>query len=261
MTEPVPPQSIPELNERLARRQRLAALLKVGALGGAFVASLLALRFTPLGDWLSEESLAALVASFGPFAAPAFVLLFGVLLALWVPGTVLTLAGAAIFGVWAIPLNYLGSVLGGVLGYLLGRRLGADTLEHLFGARMAAGGPYRKILESRGFESVLYLRMIPTPYNLISYLAGLSPISLRSFALATSIGIIPASIAFTFLLETGLRVMRSGAWGELLSARVFGAVSLYGVALSIPFVLQWGRRRYGWFARVAEPATEDEAPG
>lgn len=254
MTEAAPQRA--SEREQRALSQRLRGLLKLAALGGAFVAGLVVIKFTPVGGWLSEESLSALVASFGPLAAPVFVIVFAVLLSLWVPGTVLTLAGAAIFGVWAIPLNYLGSVGGAVLGFLMGRQLGSNTLEQVFGERLAAGGQYRAILESRGFESVLYLRMIPTPYNLISYLAGLSPISLRQYTAATAIGIIPASIAFTFLLETGLRVARSGSWGELWTPRVIGAVSLYGVALCIPLVLRWGRRRFGWFERVAEPAGE-----
>lgn len=242
-----------------ARRQRAVAFAKLFALGMAFVVGVLAIRFTPLGDWLSEESIGAAVRSFGPFAPAVFVVVFAVLLALWVPGTVLTLAGAAIFGVWAIPLNYAGSLLGAVLGFLLGRRVGEDTLEHLLGARWSAGSRYRRLLEERGFESVLYLRMIPTPYTLISYLAGLSPVSLRTYTLATAIGIIPASIAFTFLLETAVRVVRAGEWSALATPRVVGAVALYAVALSIPFVLELGRRRFGWFAKVADAEGSDSA--
>ena len=254
--------SVPPGDSSRARRQRLVAFAKLFALAMAFVVGVLAIRFTPLGEWLSEESLGAAISAFGPLAPVVFVAVFAVLLAFWVPGTVLTLAGAAVFGVWAIPLNYLGSLLGAVLGFLLGRRAGEDTLEHLLGARWSAGSRYRRLLEERGFESVLYLRMIPTPYTLISYLAGLSPISLRTYTLATALGIIPASIAFTFLLETAIRVVRAGEWSALASPRVVGAIALYAVALSIPFVLEFGRRRFGWFAKVAVPEDDDTgSPG
>ncbi|MFT4702718.1 MAG: putative membrane protein YdjX (TVP38/TMEM64 family) [Bradymonadia bacterium] len=210
---------------------------------------LLVLKFTPIGGWLTEENLEALLSAAGPWARVVFVFVYAILIALWIPGTVITFAGATIFGLWAIPLNYLGAILGAALGFGTARRVGGDALETVIGDKWAAGQRYRELMGSRGFEAMLYLRLIPTPYNAISYLAGLSTMSFRSFISGTAIGIIPGSIAFTYLLDILAQALR-GDWGVLLTWRALLAAALYGAALSIPYFVNQGRKRFGWFASL-----------
>jgi uncharacterized membrane protein YdjX (TVP38/TMEM64 family) len=54
------------------------------------------------------------------------------------------------------------------------------------------------------FSYLLFLRLVPAfPFFMVNVVAGLCRVSLRTFVLATAIGIIPASIVFA-LLGSGL---------------------------------------------------------
>lgn len=225
------------------------------------VGMFLAFRYTPLGDLFTEENISQLVDGLGIGAAPVWILSYAVLIALWVPGTPLTLIGAAIFGpIAAIPLNYAGAVLGSSLGHMIARLVGGDSLQELLSARFPRFEGYQRILEKRGFEAVLYLRLVPTPYTLISWLGGLSPVGLGRFSAATAIGILPGSISFTYLLGMGVEFARTKDTGLFLEPLTLGAVGLYAFALSIPALLAVARRRWGWFAAVAEVTAPVEEP-
>ncbi len=217
---------------------------------------ILIFKYTPLREFLTEEHAAQVVEGLGIGAAPVWILGYAILIALWIPGTPLTLIGAAVFGpIAAIPLNYAGAVLGSSLGHTIARLVGGDSLQSLLSARFPRFGDYQRVLERRGFEAVLYLRLIPTPYTLISWLGGLSPVGLGRFSLATAIGILPGSISFTYLLGMGVEFARTKDAGLFFEPLTLGAIGLYAFALSIPALLAVARRRWGWFAGVAE-ATE-----
>lgn len=229
------------------------ALLRLAAIAAIAVTLFLVFRYTPLGAVLSEDGMTAVLAHFGPAAAVIWVLIYAVLIALWVPGTPLTAIGAAMFGrAAAIPLNYCGAVLGSSLGYVIARLVGGDSLQSLLATRFPRFERYREVLERRGFEAVLYLRLIPTPYTLVSWLGGLSPVSLGKFTAATAIGIIPGSIAFTYVLGTVVEFFRTGDVGLWFEPYTLGSIALYGFALSLPVLLAYARRKWGWFEAVAE---------
>ena len=238
---------------------RWIALARLGAIGVLAVGLFLVFRYTPLVGLLSEEGMSGALERFGPAAAGIWILVYAVLIALWVPGTPLTAIGAALFGRGAaIPLNYCGAVLGSSLGYLIARVIGGDSLQALLSARFPRFRRYQKVLELRGFEAVLYLRLIPTPYTMISWLGGLSPVGIVRFTAATAIGIIPGSIAFTYVLGTMLQFFATGDVSLWFEPKTLGAIALYAFALSLPPLLAVARRRWGWFAVVAEVASGDE---
>ncbi|MFT6396101.1 MAG: putative membrane protein YdjX (TVP38/TMEM64 family) [Bradymonadia bacterium] len=221
----------------------------------------LAFRYTPLGELFTEARVSEIVEGLGMGAAPVWILTYAVLIALWVPGTPLTLIGAAVFGpIAAIPLNYAGAVLGSALGHSIARVVGGDSLQKLLSARFPKFEGYQRILERRGFEAVLYLRLVPTPYTLISWLGGLSPVGLGRFSAATAIGILPGSISFTYLLGMGVEFARTKDTGLFFEPYTLGAVGLYAFALSIPAILAVARRRWGWFSAVAEATEATDEP-
>lgn len=233
------------------RMRQIMALVRLALLFGLAVGVIAAFKFTPLGELLAEERMNALLESLGPATYPLWILLYGVLLALWIPGTPMTAIGAAVFGpAVAIPLNYAGAVLGAVIGFVVARVVGGRSVEELLSGRVPLYGRYERLLRTRGFEAVLYLRLIPTPYNVLSYVAGLSPLSLRRYTLATAIGILPGSIAFTYLLGALVEAGRQGDFSALLDLRTLAAIGGYVLAASIPAFLGVLRRRYGWFVEV-----------
>lgn len=240
-------------------RGRLLALARLAALLGLAAAMLLAFRYTAIGDLLSAERSAALLEQLGPLAYPLWICVYAVLIGLWVPGTPLTALGAAVFGpIVAIPLNYAGAVLGAVVGFMVARLVGGRAVEELFAHRFPLYRRYESLLATRGFEAMLYMRLIPTPYTLVSYLAGLSPsLGLRRYTLATAIGILPGSIAFTYLLGTLVDAARDGAWSALFTPQTALAAGGYALVAALPAGVSFARRRWGWFARIEHPSDSD----
>lgn len=243
----------PLVKTEAPRARRIMALVRLGLLVVLAVGVIVAFKLTPVGELLAEERMDALLERLGPWAWPAWILVYGVLLAAWIPGTPMTAVGAAVFGpLVAIPLNYLGAVLGAVLGFGVARVVGGRSMEELMSGRVPLYARYERLLRTRGFEAVLYLRLIPTPYNVVSYVAGLSPMSPARFTLATAVGIIPGSIAFTWLLGALVAAGRDGDFSALLEPRTLAAAGGYLVTASIPAMISVARRRYGWFAAMQE---------
>jgi uncharacterized membrane protein YdjX (TVP38/TMEM64 family) len=161
--------------------RRRAAVLAVAVLG-AFVAAAIFVPHSPAG-------LRALLAGLGP-AAPALALAAWVLLvpALF-PGTVLATACGLAFGaLGGAALALGGAVAGGLAAFALARTARRGTAERLV-ERSARLARVHGLLDRRGFSAVLAAGLMPgVPAGGLHYVAGLSPVRARSFALARALG-------------------------------------------------------------------------
>ena len=144
-------------------------------------------------DWLC-----GLVARWGLVAALLYVAVYAILVALSVPvGVVLTIAGGYLLGTW---LGTLAAVVGatlGATGIFLAARAG-------FGGLARRAGPVVGKLEARfradAFNYLLVLRLVPIfPFWLVNLVPALVGMRLRSYVLATFLGIIPATFVFASL--------------------------------------------------------------
>lgn len=115
------------------------------------------------------------------------------------PGSaLLTCVGGFIFGwVLSAPVTVIAATIGAMAVFkIVQTSLGATLSEK--------AGPFVQRL-SRGFENdafsyLLFLRLVPAfPFFAVNAVAGLTKIPLRSFALATVIGIIPGTVAFSIV--------------------------------------------------------------
>jgi uncharacterized membrane protein YdjX (TVP38/TMEM64 family) len=152
---------------------------------------------------LNAESIAgvaAYVRGFGlwaPLISLLLMLLQSVIAPL--PGSIVAAANGVIFGVWlGTLLSWAGGMLGATASFWLARLLGQAAVERWFSRahleRIEAIG------EAHGFWLVLLARLTPlVSFDLISYLAGLSAISFGRFMLATAIGMLPGTFAWTAL--------------------------------------------------------------
>jgi uncharacterized membrane protein YdjX (TVP38/TMEM64 family) len=119
---------------------------------------------------------------------------------LLVPGSWLTLAGAFAFGWWrAAAAVSVGSTLGACASFLIGRYLARDWVERKLADRARFRVLDRAVAE-QGFKIVLICRLSPLlPYGLLNYAFGLTNISLARYALASWLGMLPATIAYSYL--------------------------------------------------------------
>lgn len=179
---------------RAARRWLPLALL-VAALLGVYASGLH--RHLSLATLQTQrDALQAFVAAH-PLAAPlAYVLAYAAAVALSLPGALfLTLAGGFLFGPWLGGLlAVLGATAGAVLVFLIARTAVGSSLRRRAGPwlqRMEAG------FQADAFHYLLVLRLIPLfPFWLVNLVPALLGVPVRTFALATFLGIIPATFVY-----------------------------------------------------------------
>lgn len=166
-------------------------------------------------------------------AVVIFILLYCLQTALSLPGAALfTLAGGFLFGTLAGTFYVnLGATTGAVLAFLAARYLLHDWVEAKFGHRLR---PFQDGFSKNSFGYLLSLRLIPVfPFFVINLLSGLTRISLGTFVAATAIGIIPASLIYTY---TGRQLGTVNSLGEIASPQVLLAFTLLGLLAVFPIL-------------------------
>ena len=140
------------------------------------------------------------IVSFGPWApvASCFLMVLQALAAP-VPSFLITFANGLAFGVfWGLVLSLFGHVLAAAVCFGISRSLGRGPVEVLVG---------RAGLESAdrwfarwGLYAVFFGRLLPgVAFDAISYAAGLTRMRFRSFLAATTLGIFPQTLLYSFL--------------------------------------------------------------
>ena len=219
---------------------RRGAALRLAALVLIVAGGFLAVRFTPVGEYLTREGVGAAVEQLrnAPWAPVIFVAAYAVATALAVPGTVLTLAGGAVFGfAWGTLYNAVAANLGANGAFALARGLGRDAVRRLAGSDSKALARLDAAVSRHGFQGLLTLRLIPlVPFNVLNFGSGLLPMKWSTYAAATAIGILPGTAVYTFFAEALLRGSQEAS-GDAL-ARLFLAGGLLALLSFLPAILK-----------------------
>lgn len=228
---------------RAARRRRLLRVTLAIVLVGGLVA------FFAAGGarWLQLDALKAhrealhayAQANFAAAFALAFVLYVAMTLFSLPGGSVMSLAMGFVFGRWAgTVLVVTAATVGSTLLFLAARYVFADSARRrlgVLGERINAG------FTQNAFEYMLFLRLVPAfPYFLVNLAPALTSIPVRTYVLATFIGIIPGTFVFVNLGES-LGAIDSLA--GLLTPQVLGAFALLGLLGLAPVLWRWWRSR------------------
>lgn len=147
------------------------------------------------------------------------------------PGAaILSLAAGAIFGsVLGTVYAVIAASIGATLAFLVTRYLLRDFVLARFGSKLEG---MNKELEQRGFNYLLFLRLVPIfPFFLINLAAGLTRLPLRTFVLGTLLGIIPGGFVF---VNAGASLAGITSLSGIASPRVLGSFALLGLFALIP---------------------------
>ena len=133
--------------------------------------------------------------------------------AIGVPGTVLVVVGGAVYGLWWGTLcSVIGATVGAVVAFWLARYLLHDWFQKRF-SHSALLKKLNKTLCKEGLSCILLIRFSPvSPFNVVNFALGLTPVSVKSYALGTLVGIIPGTLAYTWLGVSGAEAIASGNW-------------------------------------------------
>ena len=208
------------------------AVLKILALLLFIVAAVYSVQFTQLREYFTQETLGAFLEDIGWWAPAVFSLLYAIGVCLFVPGTLLAGVGAALFGPYVgFVFVWIGAMLGASTAFFIGRTLGREFAASLVGDRLKK---YDEAIESNGFATVLYLRLIYFPFTPMNFGMGLTRVRFWDYFFGTAFGIVVGTFIFTFFIGTLRDVWLSGEWSGLLSWQVFLSVALFAFSLYLP---------------------------
>jgi len=226
-------------NGAAAPDRRKGAFLKLAVLVLILAGVFAAARLTPLGDYLSRDGIGELITLLrgNPWAPVIFIAIYAAATVLAVPGSVLTLAGGAIFGFyWGTLYNAIAANIGANGAFGMSRALGQDAVRRLVGEDSKAMARLDSVVEQHGFRGLLTFRLIPlVPFNVLNFGSGLLSIRWSSYALATAVGILPGTAIYTFFADALLQGTQdsSGAWVRLMIAG-----SLLAILSFLPVLLK-----------------------
>lgn len=171
------------------------------------------------------ETLRSSVAGAGATGWAAFVAGYVACTLLVLPKGVLSIAAGLVFGlVPGIILVVIGATIGASAAFFLGRLLGRDGVERMAGDHLAR---LDTLVRRHGFAAILLVRLIPLiPFTVINYIAGLTSIGYRSYALGTLVGILPGTAAYVALGAYGTQ---PGSWEFTGAIAAFALLTVVGV--------------------------------
>ena len=212
------------------------SLIKAVALILFIVAAIFLVRFSSVKEYFTARQIGLFLTSAGYWAPLMFVFIYAAGVCLFLPGTLLTAIGAAIFGpYWGFLYVWLGAMIGSSLAFFIGRYLGRDFAGSLIGDRLKR---YDDAIARNGFATVLYLRLVYFPFTPMNFGMGLTKVRFWDYFSGTALGIIVGTFIFTFFVGTVKDVWASGRWVELVSWRVIFSLALFAFSFFIPKLIK-----------------------
>ena len=159
----------------------VVGLILLGRQGGAYI---------PIfAEW---------VKGLGVWGPVAFIAGYVVAAVLFIPGSLLTLAGGAIFGLTkGVMIVFLAAVLGSSAAFLVSRYVARSSIER----RLAGNARFAAIdraVGAQGRKIVFLLRLSPVfPFTLLNYGLGLTNVRFVDYVIA-SIGMLPGTLLYVY---------------------------------------------------------------
>jgi uncharacterized membrane protein YdjX (TVP38/TMEM64 family) len=219
---------------------RTRAAVKAVFLVLFIIGAICLVRYTPVREFLTAETLGAFLERAGLWGPVLFILFYAAGVCLFVPGTLLTGLGAAIFGAyWGFVYVWCGAMAGASAAFFIGRTLGRDFAAGMIGDRLSR---YDDAIAANGFAAVLYLRLVYFPFTAMNFGMGLTRVRFWDYLAGTGLGILVGTFVFTFFIGTLKDVWASGDWGRLWSAQVFVSLALFIGSFFIPKLVRRFKR-------------------
>ncbi|GAA3704317.1 TVP38/TMEM64 family protein [Zhihengliuella alba] len=158
------------------------------------------------------------------------------------PGQVSGLVGGLLFGPWlGLLYTMIGAFIGFWLVFVLARRLGRPFVERF--VKPATLERFDRLIARRGAFVLFLIYLLPAfPDDIVSFVAGLSTLRIRTLLLVSLAGRLPGYLVLSFAGE--------GLTGENMNPIVVGGA----VLLTLGMVALWQRR---WIHEFV--ASEDHA--
>lgn len=198
------------------------------ALGGEHYLTLEAIKSNrdALLTFTNEHFLAAIAIGFIVYVSAVAFSLPG--------GLILSLTTGFVFGrVVGTALAVLAATVGATIVFLAARYIFADVARRRMGA---LGEKINAGFTAGAFNYMLFLRLVPLfPFFIVNLAPAFTSIPLRTYVVATFIGVIPGTFVFVNLGET---LGRIDSLQGLVSVETLGAFALLGLFALVPILLK-----------------------
>jgi uncharacterized membrane protein YdjX (TVP38/TMEM64 family) len=234
------------------RGRILKALIVVAAVAVLIVLGRFAGGAVPrFADWVNGLGI------LGPLV---FIAGYAVAAVAFVPGSLMTLAAGAIFGIpRGVAYVFIGAVLGSSAAFLISRNLARNFIERKIAdyPRFAA---IDKAVSAQGLKLVFLLRLSPAfPFNLLNYALGLTKVSFRDYAIA-SVGMIPGTLLYVYYGKVAGDVAALAGGASLEKGTGYYAVLVLGLLATLAVTMLVTRTaRRALNEATGEPASSSPA--
>lgn len=222
------------------------SVLKIGIFLAVVAAFILAQYYLDVAQYLDPAIIRAWLARTGVFAPLAYMAVMALVVATPLPSLPLNFAAGAFFGpLWGTLYSVAGATGGALISFFLARFLGRKFIERFLKGHIH----FCTSCSDRLLTMFVFLaRLVPVfSFDLISYGAGLTKMSVRNFILANFLGMLPLTFLYNYA-GTALGV------GNILS------FALSAVMVALFFLLPgWIERRNLFFLRRLFEHPPDEA--
>ncbi len=189
-------------------------------------------------DQISVDALEQWLGELGWIAPLVFIGCYAIATVFFMPGTLFTLAGGALFGpVFGTLYNLIGATLGATLAFLTARYLASDWATRHAGKRL------QKLVEgveNEGWRFVAFVRLVPLiPFNLLNYALGLTRLRLPVYVITSFIFMAPGGAAYTYLGYAGREAV---AGGEDVIRKILLAIAIIATIAFVSRILLRRRR-------------------
>lgn len=238
------------------QKRQVGAWVTRASLLLALAGVVLFIRATPVD--LLLEALKTWIAGLGPWGPIIFALIYAVWAVAFLPGSALTLAGGAIFGLgWGFAAVICGATLGAALSFLIARYVAREKVSKM-ARRNPKFGAIDQAIEEGGWKIVALLRLSPAiPFNLQNYLYGLTPIRFWPCVLTSAIFMMPGTLLYVYLGYVGGQGLAAASGGGVGAERW----ALIGVGLAATvgvtvYVTKLAQKALAKQTNLAEPRAD-----
>lgn len=186
-------------------------ILRTASIAGLLITIVLVLVGWQYGIFETQDTFAAFILGLGWVSIPVFIIVQAIQVIIPIlPAAIGCSVGVIVYGpVWGFVFNYIGICLGSVIAFLLARTYGLPLVRRLVAKKQFE--KYAKLLDcGKAFNRIFTIAIFApvAPDDLLCYLAGLTPMSLKKFTLIILLGK-PLAI---FLYSAGLTAILTFFW-------------------------------------------------
>ncbi len=179
-------------------------------------------HITPLAQYTEARSLIQQIKELQEVPGLPFIIILAYLVAglTLFPMTILNIALVIVFGPWiGFCYAYLGNVLSALLTFSIIRIFGHKPFHHLSGQKIRH---ISQLIAQRGVVSVVFLRITPISFAILSMIAGISHIRFKDYFLGSLIGVVPGIAIVCFFAGKIRQILSQPTLEDILILLVGG---------------------------------------